>query len=105
MGRVEELEGVLAEVLATLPHLPSSAVQRSVVYHELYVKVWNTLEPIAEKELWGRLFGLCQWYYSGVERGPGVGWVCGHGFFMSTLTPRSLTNLEGYHEDYIRRDQ
>ncbi len=94
--RIEELEGVLGEVLATLPHF----AQQSTTYHELYIKVWNVLDP----PLQVRLFKICQWTYSGVERGPGPGWMCKHGFFMATLTPRSLTNLEGYHGDYLRRE-
>lgn len=102
--RVAELEVVLAEVLTALPSLTSSTTHQSVLYHETYIRVWNMVEGGAQLE---RLWRLCDWTRNDVKRGPGPGrgWMCVHGFYISTLTPLSLTNLEGYHRDYLARHQ
>jgi len=96
--RIEELEAMLKEVLAALPSLTSPTTHQSVLYHETYIRVWNMIDGGRELE---RLFRICDWRWRDEKAGPGPGWACVHGFYMGTLNSRALTNLEGYHGDYL----
>lgn len=99
--QIEELERVLREIWKALPSLTSTTTIQSVLYHETYIQILNALEEWEELK---RLFAICEWTYYGVDKGGiGVGWLCDHNFFMSTLNDRSLTNIEKYHKDYLER--
>ena len=46
--RINDLESILKETLDSLPSLASSDTRQSVLYHDIYMKIWNALEEREE---------------------------------------------------------